>query len=57
MVLDQIEFGQAVLDAGHISERVSQTSASSEGSIATFVLIGCWLGGMADGCRLGKQAV
>jgi len=55
IVLDQIESGQAALDASHISELVAQTSGSSGSSIATYVLIGCWLAGMVDAYRLGKQ--
>jgi len=55
IVLDQLESGEAALDASHISELVAQTSGSSGSSIATFVLVGCWLAGMVDAYRLGKQ--
>lgn len=55
IVLDQIESGEAALDAGHISELVAQTSGSSGSSVATFVLIGCWLAAMVDAYRLGRQ--
>ena len=57
IVLEQIESGEVALDAGHFSELVAQTPASSGSSIATFVLIGCWLAGMVDAYRLGKQPV
>jgi len=55
IVLDQLESGQVALDAGHISELVAQTSGSSGSSMATFVLIGCWLAGMVDAYRLGRK--
>jgi len=34
---------------------VAQTSGSSGSSMATFVLIGCWLAGMVDAYRLGRK--
>ena len=55
VVLDQLQSGQASLDAGHIAELVAQTPGSSASSTATFVLIGCWLGGLIDTYWLGKK--
>jgi len=55
IVLDQLESGEAALDTGHISELVAQTSGSSGSSMATLVLIGCWLAGMVDAYRLGRK--
>jgi hypothetical protein len=55
IVLDQVESGNVALDAGNISEWAAQTSAGAGSSVATFVLIGCWLAGMVDAYRLGKR--
>jgi len=55
VVLDQLQSGEAALDAGHIAGLVAQTPGSSASSTATFVLIGCWLGGMIDTYWLGKK--
>ncbi len=57
IVIDKLESGDAALDAAHISELVAQTSGSSGSSIATIVLIGCWLAGMVDAYRLGRKPV
>ena len=46
---------QASLDMSHIPELVAQTPGSSAGSTATFVLIGCWLGGLIDTYWLCKK--
>ena len=55
VALDQLQSGEAVLDAGHIAGLVAQTPGSSASGIATFVLIGCWLGGLIDTYWLGKK--
>jgi hypothetical protein len=54
-VLDQLQSGETALDAGHIAELVDKTPRSSASSIATWVLIGCWLIGMIDTYWLGKK--
>ena len=54
-VLAKLQSGEAALDAGHIAELVAQTPSSSGSSMATFVLIGCWLGGLIDTYWLGKK--
>lgn len=54
-VLDKLQSGEAALDAGHIAELVAQTPGSSGSGIATWVLIGCWLGGLIDTYWLGKK--
>lgn len=55
IVLDQLESEGGALDAGHISELVAQTPSGLGSSIASFVLVGCWLLGMVDAYRLGRQ--
>ncbi len=55
-VLDQLQSGNVVLDADHIAGLVAQAPGSSASSLATFVLIGCWLGGMIDTYWLGKKS-
>jgi hypothetical protein len=55
IVLRKLESEGGALDAGHISELVTQTSGGSGSSIATSVLIGCWLIGIVDAYRLGKK--
>ena len=55
IVLDQLQSGEAALDAGHIAELVDKTPRSSASGIATWVLIGCWLVGMIDTYWLGKK--
>ena len=55
IVLDKFQAGDATLDAGRLSELVIQTSSSLASSLATWVLIGCWLVGMIDTYWLGKK--
>lgn len=55
VVLDQLQSGEAALDAGHLAELVAQTPSSSASGTATWVLIGCWLVGLIDTCWLGKK--
>jgi len=54
-VLNQLQSGDQTLDPNHIAALVAQTPGSSASSTATFVLIGCWLGGMIDTYWLGKK--
>lgn len=57
-VLERLESEGGALDAGQLSDLVSQTSNSSGSTVATvasLVLLGCWLVGMADAYRLGKK--
>lgn len=54
-VLDQLQSGEAALDAGQLVGLVAQTSDSSASSFATFVLMSCWLGGLIDTYWLGKK--
>jgi len=57
-VLGQLEVEGGTLDPAHISDLVTQASNSSGsavGTLATVVLAGCWLVGMVDAYRLGKQ--
>lgn len=57
-VIDRLETEGGALDAGHISDLVAQTSSSSGSAlatIATLVLAGCWLVGIIDAWRLGKD--
>lgn len=55
-VLDQLQTGDQALDPNHIAALVAQTRGSAESGIATYVLIGCWLGGMMDTYWLGKKS-
>lgn len=58
-VLEKLESEGAVLDAGQLSDLVTQTSNSSGSAavtVATLVLVGCWVLGIADAYRLGKTA-
>ena len=55
IVLDKLQSGETALDAGHIAELVDKTPRSSASSIATWVLIGCWLVGMIDTYWLSKK--
>ena len=54
-VLNQLQSGDQVLDPNQIAGLVAQTRGSPESGIATYVLIGCWLGGMIDTYWLGKK--
>lgn len=53
-VLDQLQSGDQLLDPNQIAGLV-QTRGSPESGTATYVLIGCWLGGMMDTYWLGKK--
>lgn len=57
-VLERLESEGGALDAGQLSDLVTQTSSSSGSTVttvATLVLAGCWLVGIADVYRLGKK--
>lgn len=57
-VLEKLESEGTVLDAGQLSDLVTQTSNSSGSAavtVATLVLVGCWVVGIADAYRLGKS--
>lgn len=54
-VLDQLQSGDAVPDAGHIAALVAQTPGKPASELAVWVLIGCWLGGLIDTYWLGKN--
>jgi hypothetical protein len=57
-ISDQILSGEIPLDIVHISNEISiQSTAagSTTVTIATWVLIFCWLAGTADSFRLGRQ--
>jgi hypothetical protein len=53
-VLVKLESEGGALDAGQLSDLISQTSNSSGSTTATLVLAGCWLIGIVDAYRLGK---
>ena len=58
VVLDKIEADGGAVDPSRISELVSQAStpaASQMLTIATTVLIVCWVIGVVDSYRLGKR--
>lgn len=55
VVLAQLQSGDLALDSTHIAALAAQTRGSPESDIATYVLIGCWLGGMIDTYWLGKK--
>lgn len=55
VVLAQLQSGDLALDPNHIAALVAQTRGSAESGIATYALIGCWLGGMIDIYWLGKK--
>jgi len=57
-VLERLESEGGALDAGHLSDLVTQTSngsGSAVATVATLVLAGCWVFGIADAYRLGKK--
>jgi len=57
-VLERLESEGGALDAGQLSDLVTQTSNSSgsaAATVATLVLAGCWVFGIADAYRLGKK--
>jgi hypothetical protein len=56
-VLAQLESEGVVPDAGQLADLVSHASNHSESgstTLATLVLIGCWLFGIVDAYRLGR---
>jgi hypothetical protein len=57
-VLDRLESEGGALDAGQLSDLVAQ-AANSAGSpattVAALVLAGCWLVGIVDAYRLGRE--
>jgi hypothetical protein len=55
LVLDKIGSEGIVPDASQLSDLVSQSSSGTGSSIATLVLVGCWLIGIVDAYRLGKR--
>lgn len=55
IVLERLESEGGALDAGQLSDLVTQTSNGSGSTVATLVLAGCWLVGIADAYRLGKK--
>ncbi len=54
-VLQRLELDGGALDAGQLSDLASQTASGSGSTVATFVLAGCWLVGIVDAYRLGKN--
>lgn len=57
-VIEMLEAEGGALDAGQVSDLVTQTSNSSGSTavtLATLVLGGCWLLGMVDAYRLGRD--
>lgn len=57
-VLAQLETEGIVPDAGQVADLVSHASNHSESGsamVATLVLAGCWLFGIVDAYRLGKN--
>jgi TM2 domain-containing membrane protein YozV len=58
VVLAQLESGTVTPDVAHITNLVNQASNGSSGvavTIATWGLAACWLAGIVDAYRLGKQ--
>jgi len=56
--LEKLGSEGGAVDAGQISDLVTQTSNNSDNivvTLATLVLAGCWLFGMVDAYRLGKN--
>jgi TM2 domain-containing membrane protein YozV len=57
-VLDQVVSTGGAIDAGKISGLVDQASnspGSGPATVATLVLAGCWLVGIVDAYRLGRN--
>jgi hypothetical protein len=57
-ISDQMLSGEVALDIASISSEISiqsETAGSTAVTIATWVLIFCWLVGTADAFRLGRQ--
>jgi len=57
-VLEQLASEGSTIDAGQISElldRASNSPGSSFATVATLVLAGCWLVGIVDAYRLGRN--
>jgi hypothetical protein len=57
-ISDQLLSGEIPLDIARISSEISiqsDTAGSTTVTIATWVLIFCWIGGTADAFRLGRQ--
>lgn len=58
MVLETLESEGGALDAGRLSDLITQTSNSSGSTavtVATLVLAGCWVAGVVDTYRIGKS--
>lgn len=55
VVLESLGSEGGAIDAGHVSDLLTQTSSSSASTVATFVLAGCWLVGIVDAYRLAKR--
>jgi hypothetical protein len=57
VVLDRLGSEGGALDAGQISDLITQASSNSgstAATVATYVLAGCWLAGVVDAYRLSK---
>jgi TM2 domain-containing membrane protein YozV len=57
-VVGQLEAQGGAIDPAQISDLVAQSSANSDSPLATMamlVLTGCWLVGIIDAWRLGRQ--
>ena len=57
-VLDKIQLDGGMLDLNSVSTlvaRASQPSDNFSATIASIVLLGCWIIGMLDAYRLGKK--
>lgn len=57
-VLEKLESEGGALDAGQLSDLVMQASNSSGSTVstvATLALAGCWLLGIVDACRFGRN--
>jgi hypothetical protein len=58
VVLERLGSEGGVIDAGHISDLVTQASGSAGSTTATvaaLALAGCWLAGIVDAYRLAKR--
>ncbi len=57
-VFDRLESEGGALDAGQMTDLLTQASSSSGStvtSVATLILAGCWLVAIVDAYRLGKM--
>jgi hypothetical protein len=55
-IVDKINSGEIPLEAGAITDQVSNSTGGAEGlilNIATFVVVACWLIGIIDSYRVG----